>query len=163
MPKLFILESKSTNKNETSFRQQCHHQVWKFKYLERHNDKNYIKTDSHMLRWQWNPPEDICTGCPKKMYHICFVYSFYSFQHSQLRPTSKDSQFHGDLLTLPMDSVASSWLSLWHVLEVPVFLGHTAMLGVWLPRPNIRLGKSREWPQGSPVSKFPRFLVAPGA
>ena len=48
------------------------------------------------------------------MYHICFVYSFYSFQHSQLRPTSKDSQFHGDLLTLPMDSVASSWLSLWH-------------------------------------------------
>ena len=84
------------------------------------------------------------TGCPKKIYHICFVYSFYSFQHSQLRPTSKDSQFHGDLLTLPMDSVASSWLSLWHVLEVSVFLGHTALLGVWPPRPNIRLGKSRE-------------------
>ena len=97
------------------------------------------------------------------MYHICFVYSFYSFQHSQLRPTSKDSQFHGNLLTLPMDSVASSWISLWHVLEVSVFLGHTALLGVWPPRPNIRLGKSREWPQGSPVSKFPRFLVAPGA
>ena len=78
------------------------------------------------------------------MYHICFVYSFYSFQHGQLRPTSKDGQFHGDLLTLPMDSVASSWLSLWHVLEVSVFLGHTALLGVWPSRPNIRLGTSRE-------------------
>ena len=97
------------------------------------------------------------------MYHICFVYSFYSFQHSQLRPTSKDSQFYGHLLTLHMDSVASSWLSLWHVLEVSVFLGHTAFFGVWPPRPNIRLGKSREWPQGSPVSKIPRFLVPPGA
>ena len=93
------------------------------------------------------------------MYHICFVYSFYSFQHSQLRPTSKDSQFNGDLLTLPTDSVASSWLSLWHVLEVSVFLGHTALFGFWPPRPNIRLDKSREWPQGSPDSKFPRFLV----
>ena len=99
----------------------------------------------------------IHTGCPKKMYHICFVYSFYSFQLSQLRPTSKDSQFHGDLLTLPMYSVASSWLSLWHVLEVSVFLGHTALLGVWPPRPNIRLGKSREWPQGSPVSSSQGF------
>ena len=98
----------------------------------------------------------------QKMY-ICFVYSFYRFQHSQLRPISKDSQFHGDLLTLPMDSVASSWLSLWHVLEVSVFLGHTALLCVWPPRPNIRLGKSRKWPQGSPVSKFPMFLVPPGA
>ena len=77
------------------------------------------------------------TGCPKKMYHICFAYSFYSFQHSQLRPTSKDSQFHGDLLTPPMVSVASSWLPLWHVLEVSVFLGHTALLGVWPPRPYI--------------------------
>ena len=44
-----------------------------------------------------------------------------------------------------------------------VFLGHTALLGVWPPRPNIRLGKSREWPQGSPVSKFPSFLVPLGA
>ena len=102
-------------------------------------------------------------GYPKKVYHICFLYSFYSFQHSQLRPASKDSQFHGDLLTLPMDSAASSCLSLWHVLEVSVFLGHTALLGVWPPRPTLRLGKSRELPQGWPVSKFPRLLVPPGA
>ena len=62
-----------------------------------------------------------------------------------------------------MDSAASSWLSLWHVLEVSVFFGHTALLGVWPSRPNIRLGKSREQPQGSPISKFSRFLVPPGA
>ena len=97
------------------------------------------------------------------MYHICLVHSFYSSLHSQLRPTSKDSQFHGDLLTPPMDSVARSWLSPWHVLEVPVFLGQAALLGVWPPWPNIWLGKSRELPQGSSVSKFPKFLVPPGA
>ena len=101
------------------------------------------------------------TGSPKTMYHICLDYSFYSFRHSQLRPTTKDSQFYGDLLTLP--SVERSWLSLWHVLEVSVFLGYTALFGVWPPQPYIWLGKSRELPQGSPVSKSPKFLVPPGA
>ena len=95
--------------------------------------------------------------------YICLVHSFCSFLHRQLRPASKDSLFHGDLLTLPIDSVARPWLSLWHVLEVSVFIGHTALLGVWPLRPNIWLGKSRELPQGPPVSKFPRFLVPPGA
>ena len=52
------------------------------------------------------------TGCPQKMYYICFVHRFYSFLHNQLRPTSKDSQFHGYLLTLPIESVARSWLPL---------------------------------------------------
>ena len=119
----------------------------------RHDTPRQTRHDSRVMFWE------ALYRVSQKMYHICFVYSFYSFQHSQLRPTSKDSQFHGDLLT-PMDSVASSWLSLSHVLELSVFLGHTALLGVWPPRP---LGKSREWPQGSPVSKLPRFLVPSGA
>ena len=52
-------------------------------------------------------------------------------------------------------------LTLWHVLEVSVFLGHTTLLGIWPPRPDIWLGESRKLPQGSPVSELPRFSGAP--
>ena len=60
------------------------------------------------------------TGCPKKVYHICFAHSFHTFLRSLLKHTSKDSQNHGDLLTPPPDSVTCSWRSRCHVLEVGV-------------------------------------------
>ena len=60
------------------------------------------------------------TGCPKKMYHICFAHSFHTFLRNLLKHTSKDSQIHGDLLTPPPDSVTCPWRSRCHVLEVGV-------------------------------------------
>ena len=64
------------------------------------------------------------TGCPKKMYHICFAHSFHTFLRNLLKHTSKDSQIHGDLLTPPPDSVTRPWRSRCHVLEVSTVLGH---------------------------------------
>ena len=62
----------------------------------------------------------VCTGCPKKMYHICFAHSFHTFLRNLLKHTSKDSQIHGDLLTPPPASVTCPWRSRCHVLEVGV-------------------------------------------
>ena len=64
------------------------------------------------------------TGCPQKMYHICFAHSFHTFLRSLLKHTSKDSQIHGDLLTPLPDSVTCPWRSRCHVLEMSTVLGH---------------------------------------
>ena len=99
------------------------------------------------------------------MYHICFVYCFYSFQHSQLRPTSKDSQFHMEIywhylwtLSRVHGSHYGTYSKCLYFLATP-HCSASGLLGQTLHR----LGKSREWPQESPVSKCPMFLVPPCA
>ena len=60
-------------------------------------------------------------GVPEK-YHICLANAFFVFPRISFKRTSRASQFHGNLLALPVDHVTCSYHSGWHVFEVPAFL-----------------------------------------
>jgi len=61
------------------------------------------------------------TGCPNKMYRICFANNFHSLHRTLSIHASNDSAILGDLLTLLVDGLASVWGSRERLRQLPRF------------------------------------------
>ena len=72
------------------------------------------------------------TGCPNEMYRICFANNFHTFHRILSIHASNDSAILGDLLTLPLDGLASVWGSRERVRQVPCF-GDKIQQENWMP------------------------------